>query len=78
MKDRKQFWKGIAAGFVITLALVEAAAFGRDVLTDMEAAKKAESGQLNLTGSSVEGKLEEIQTLMLQYELNGEEWYPEE
>ena len=69
MKDRKQFWKGIAAGFVITLALVEAAAFGRDVLTDMEAAKKAESGQLNLTGSSVEGKLEEIQTLMEAYYL---------
>ena len=23
-------------------------------------------------------QLEEIQTLMLQYELNGEEWYPEE
>ena len=69
MKDRKQFWKGIAAGFVITLALVEAAVFGRDVLTDMEAAKKAESGQLNLTGDSVEGKLEEIQALMEAYYL---------
>lgn len=69
MKDRKQFWKGLAAGFVITLALVEAAVFGRDVLTDMEAAKKAESGQLNLTGDSVEGKLEEIQALMEAYYL---------
>ena len=69
MKDRKQFWKGIAAGFVITLALVEAAVFGRDVLEDIEAGKKAESGQLNLTGDSVEGKLEEIQTLMEAYYL---------
>ena len=43
--------------------------FGRDVLTDMEAAKKAESGQLNLTGDSVEGKLEEIQALMEAYYL---------
>lgn len=69
MKDRKQFWKGIAAGFIITLALVEAAMFGRDALKDMEARKKEESGQLNLAGDSVEEKLEEIQALMEAYYL---------
>ena len=68
MKDRKQFWKGLAAGFVITLALVEAAVFGRDVLTDMEAAKKAESDWLAFLGEnasatvSVKGNLAVIGT----------------
>ena len=69
MKDRKQFWKGIAAGFIITLALVEAAMFGQGILRDMEARKKEESGQLNLAGDSVEEKLEEIQALMEAYYL---------
>ena len=69
MKDRKQFWKGIAAGFVITLILTEGAIFGRNLLTDMEEKNREESGQLNLTGSSVESKLEEIQALMETYYL---------
>lgn len=69
MRDRKQFWKGIAAGFIITLALVEAAMFGKNMLSDMEDEQKAESGQLNLTGESVETKLDEIQALMETYYL---------
>ena len=69
MKDRKQFWKGIAAGFVIALILTEGAIFGRNLLTDMEEKNREESGQLNLTGSSVESKLEEIQALMETYYL---------
>ena len=70
MKDRKQFWKGIAAGFIITLVLVEGAMLGRSLLTGMEEKNREESGQLNLTGSEVEGKLEEIQTLMEAYYLD--------
>ena len=35
MRDRKQFWKGIAAGVIITLALVAAAMFGKNMLSDM-------------------------------------------
>lgn len=70
MKDRKQFWKGIAAGFIITLVLVEGAMLGRSLLTGMEEKNREESGQLNLTDSEVEGKLEEIQTLMEAYYLD--------
>ena len=69
MKDKKQFLTGIAAGFVITMVLVEAVMFGQNVLADMESESRKENGQLDLTGSGVEAKLEEIQALMETYYL---------
>ena len=69
MKDKKQFLTGIAAGFVITMVLVEAVMFGQNVLADMESESRKENGQLDLTGSDVEAKLEEIQALMETYYL---------
>ncbi len=70
MKDKKQFMKGLAAGFVIALALVEAVLFGRNIVEDINDRSAEESGRLNLTGSSVESKLEEIQTLIENYYLD--------
>ena len=69
MKDKKQFVKGLAVGFVVTLALVEVLLFGQNVLSDIDDRNREESGTLNLTSSSVEGKLDEIQTLMETYYL---------
>ena len=69
MKDKKQFVKGIIAGVVIALILAEGAMLGRNFLESREDSAKEESGQLNLTGSSVETKLEEIQALMETYYL---------
>ena len=69
MKDKKQFVKGLAVGFVVTLALVEILLFGQNVLSDIDDRNREESGTLNLTSSSVEGKLDEIQTLMETYYL---------
>lgn len=69
MKDKKQFLTGIAAGFVITMVLVEAVMFGQNVLADMESESRKENGQLDLTGSGVGAKLEEIQALMETYYL---------
>lgn len=69
MKDKKQFVKGLAVGVVVTLALVEVLLFGQNVLSDIDDRNREESGTLNLTSSSVEGKLDEIQTLMETYYL---------
>ena len=69
MKDKKQFVKGIIAGFVIALILAEGAMLGRNFLESREDSAKEESGQLNLTGASVETKLDEIQALMETYYL---------
>lgn len=70
MKDRKQFWKGALIGAVLMLALTEAAIFGGKALESISDSQKEASGQLNLTGSSVEEKLGEIQALMEAYYLD--------
>ena len=64
MKDKKQFWKGMAAGFVLTLLLVEGAILGNRILGNM-----LHRGKLDLTSSEAEEKLEEIQKLMETYYL---------
>lgn len=64
MKDKKQFWKGMAAGFVLTLLLVEGAILGNRILGNM-----LHRGKLDLTSSETEEKLEEIQKLMETYYL---------
>lgn len=49
MKDKKQFWKGMAAGFVLTLLLVEGAILGNRILGNM-----LHRGKLDLTSSETE------------------------
>lgn len=70
MKDKKQFLKGIAAGAVIALVLGGAVLLGWNALTGMEENAREESGALNLTSSSVESKLEEIQKIIELYYLD--------
>ena len=43
MKDKKQFVKGIIAGFVIALILAEGAMLGRNFLESREDSAKEES-----------------------------------
>ena len=59
MDGKKQFWKGLAAGFVITLVLIEAVTFGGKALDRMKSST-ADSPQADLTNDTVEKKLEEI------------------
>lgn len=75
MDGKKQFWKGLAVGFAVTLILVEAAIFGRKVL-DRVNQSTADSPQADLTNDTVEEKLEEIEILMNSYYL--EEIDPEQ
>ncbi len=62
MENKKQFIKGILAGFLLTVLLGGVAFGGYRMLTQASDEKKAESGELNLTGTEVQGKLAEIQT----------------
>ena len=75
MDGKKQFWKGLAVGFAVTLILVEAAIFGGKVL-DRVKQSTADSPQADLTNDAVEEKLEEIEALMNSYYL--EEIDPEQ
>ena len=68
MDGKKQFWKGIVIGFVVTLVLVEAAIFGGRMLERFKKST-ADSPQADLTNEEVEEKLDEIEELMNQYYL---------
>lgn len=70
MENKKQFIKGILAGFLLAVILGGAAFGGCRMLTQASDEKKAESGELNLTGTEVQGKLAEIQNLIEQYYLD--------
>ncbi len=63
MEGKKQFWKGLVLGFVVTLVLVEAAIFGAGALEKFQK-KAADTPQADLTNSEIERKLDEIEALV--------------
>lgn len=75
MDGKKQFWKGLAVGFAVTLILAEAVIFGGKAL-DRVKQSTGDGPQADLTNDTVEEKLEEIETLMNSYYL--EEIDPEQ
>lgn len=75
MDGKKQFWKGIAVGFALTLVLVEGAILGRDLLEKIQN-QMAETPQAELTSQEIENQLEDIETLINKYYL--EEIDPEQ
>lgn len=70
MENKKQFIKGILAGVLLTVVLGGAVFGGYRMLTRASDEKKAESGELNLTGAEVQEKLEEIEELVDRYYLD--------
>lgn len=69
MNGKKQFWKGIAAGFVLTLILVETAVAGGKWLEERKKTA-SETSRAELTDERIDEKLEEIETLINTYYLD--------
>lgn len=70
MKDNRQFMKGLIIGFAAMFVLAAGGLFGQRLIQANRDQKKAESGQLNLTGAQVEDKLSQIQALIETYYLD--------
>lgn len=70
MENKKQFLGGVAVGVIAAAVVAGGAFFVNQTLSKASDAKKAESGQLNLTSSEVEAKLTEIEDLVEKYYLN--------
>jgi len=75
MNEKKQLWKGIVIGAVLTLVLVEAAVWGSKLL-DKAQHLSLGSPKADLTNERIETKLDEIESLMNEYYL--EEINPEQ
>lgn len=70
MENKKQFFGGVAVGVIAAAVVAGGAVFANQALTKASDEKKAESGELNLTGSAVQEKLGEIENLVEKYYLN--------
>lgn len=70
MKDNRQFMKGLIIGFAAMFVLAAGGLFGQRLIQANRDQKKAENGQLNLTGAQVEDKLSQIQALIETYYLD--------
>ena len=68
MNEKKQFWKGLVVGFLLTLVLVEGAIFGGKLL-DKVKSSAADTPQADLTNDEIDDKLGEIEELMNRYYL---------
>ncbi len=69
MENKKQFFRGVAVGVIAAAVVAGGAVFANQALTKASDEKKAESGELNLTGSGVKDKLTEIENLVEKYYL---------
>lgn len=70
MENKKQFFGGMAVGVITAAVVAGGAVFANQAISKASDEKKAESGELNLTGSAVEEKLTEIEALVEKYYLN--------
>lgn len=69
MDGKRQFWKGLAAGAVLTLVLMGAVFLGHGLVERAQEEKRQEERELDLTKQETQQKLEEIQQMIELYYL---------